>query len=44
MTYSVQNGLVPANVLAGEPNELATALAAIRPVDAAEAGRESRAC
>ena len=37
MIYSVQNGLVPANVLAGEPNELATALAAIRPVDAAEA-------
>jgi magnesium transporter len=37
MIYSVQNGLVPANLLAKEPNELATALAAIRPVDAAEA-------
>jgi magnesium transporter len=37
MAYSTQNGLVPASVLAGEPSELAKALAAYRPADAAEA-------
>jgi Mg/Co/Ni transporter MgtE len=37
MTYSVQNGLIPASVLAGEPTELAKALAGYRPADAAEA-------
>src|SRR6476660_4358993 len=37
MTHSVQNGRVPASMLAGDPNELAEILAAFRPVDAAEA-------
>ena len=37
MPYSIHNGFVPASVLAGEPSELAQALAAYRPVDAAEA-------
>jgi magnesium transporter len=37
MTYSVQNGLIPASLIAGEPTELAKALVAYRPADAAEA-------
>jgi magnesium transporter len=37
MTYSAQNGLIPASLLAGEPTELAKALVGYRPADAAEA-------
>src|SRR5258705_8412150 len=36
MTYSAQNGFLPASVLAGDPKDLATALAPHRPADAAE--------
>ena len=37
MTHTVQNGLVPASVLAGEPIVLAKTLMGYRPADAAEA-------
>src|SRR5262245_23568763 len=37
MTYTVHNSIVPESLLTGDPKELASTLAAWRPVDAAEA-------